>query len=61
METIGHDARVLEPEPFPGATEAGLYLVEHHQQPALVAQRSHIAQVLVIRGNDPTFTLNGLE
>ena len=58
---VGHDAGVLEAEPLARAGEAGLHLVDHQQQAALVAQRPHVAQVLRVGRDDATLALHGLE
>ena len=60
-DDIGHDPGVLEPEPLPGAPEAGLDLVDHQQQTALVAQRTHVAQVLIVGRQHAALTLHRLE
>ena len=43
---VGPHAEVLEAEPPAGAAEAGLHLVDHEQQAALVAQRADGLEVL---------------
>ena len=58
---VGHDAGVLEAEPLAGAAEAGLDLVDHQQQAALVAQLADAAEVLGVGGYDAALALHGLE
>ena len=53
---IGAHAGMLEPEPAPGASEAGLDLVDHHQRPGLVAEFADALQVLGRRGMDAALT-----
>ena len=61
VTTSGCDAEVLEAEPLAGAAEAGLHLVDHEQEPALVAQAAHALEVLGGRGVHAALALHGLE
>ena len=45
VTTSGCDAVVLEAEPTAGPAQPGLDLVDHEQQPALVAQPAHALEV----------------
>ena len=51
-ECLGHcydirnDIGVLKSEPFAGTRETGLYLIDHHQHAALVAQLTNTLQIL---------------
>ncbi len=45
-DDVGHDAEVLVREPRAGAAEAGLDLVDHEQDPALVAEPADALEVL---------------
>ncbi len=58
---VGHDAGMLEPEPFTRSAEASLNLVEHHQQPTVIAQGAHVAEVLIVGGDHPALALHRLQ
>jgi hypothetical protein len=51
----------LETEPLARPRVAGLYLVDHHQQTAFVAQGAHIAHVLILGGQHAALALHRLE
>ena len=61
VTTSGRDAEVLEAEPLAGAPEAGLHLVDHEQQAALVAQAAHALEVLGGGRVDAALALHRLE
>ena len=60
-DDVGHDTGVFEAEPLTGAGEAGLHLVDHHQQATLVAQRTDPSEVLGVGRDHTAFALHRLD
>ena len=56
---VGLYAVVLEAEPAPGSPQAGLHLVDDHQDAALVAQAAHSLEVLGAGGLTPPSPCTG--
>ncbi len=66
-DRLGHDdqvrlhAAMLDGEPAPRAAEAGLHLVGDQHDAVLVAQRAHLAQIVVRRGDEAALALHRLD
>jgi hypothetical protein len=61
VTTSGTMPACWKPNHLPVRPKPGLHLVDHQQQPALVAQRADVAQVLRVGRQHATLALHRLE